>query len=571
MFLRTRPVAFALCSSLWLTSCAGYYNDEVRAPSNAEIEAARQVAPRQALQPGVFHMQRVSSAPTVRQEPRIRLRKPSLPPFDVAYVNRDVESVILELANAAGESVIIPVGLKGRTITLMHSGANFQQMLDLVLAKTGYHYNYNDGIWAITRYPVRTYQLEIGQSDRQGGLKEEESDSTTTSSSSSDDDDNGELKTEYTDELWKQVDTTLTELINVGKVGLPTVVGGGTVTTPQPQSPMVDNVPGNVILAPPRLDGLDDLPTPTAMTTPAPVAAPATTLYQAPDEVAEPWYRLTRSAGMLTVRAAPEAHRLIEDYLEQLQANLQKQILLEVRIVAITRDKTTRRGADVDVNVQKELADTFGFAGASPVSLTGITGGFLSGSAFDGDMDFIIQNLGKLGDVYTLSSPSLLARNNQISKVAVTRQLGFVETSVQQTTTSTGDIAISQRTDTARFRDVGTTVAAIPFIGKNRVQLRLRLSIADKTGDVQIRTQVGATSPVVNNVPEIATNVIDQDMVLDYGRIYAIGGVVEANTSIDSSYIPGLQNIPVLSELARVAENSKRDTEFLVFLKASRG
>ena len=100
--------------ALLLTGCAGY-EDEVRPPTGQELQDARQyIKARSVLREGVFHMQRIQTGSPVRVKEEIHLKKPDLPPFDVAYIGRDLESVVLELANAAGESVVVPQGLRGQ-------------------------------------------------------------------------------------------------------------------------------------------------------------------------------------------------------------------------------------------------------------------------------------------------------------------------------------------------------------------------------------------------------------------------------------------------------------------------
>ncbi|MFZ2587652.1 MAG: hypothetical protein WAZ18_06020, partial [Alphaproteobacteria bacterium] len=209
-----------LVASLVLSTTActqAYYNDEVKAPTEQALQDAREfMKPQSALREGVFHMQRIQQGSTVRVKDEIKLKKPDLPAFDVAYIGRDVESVVLELANAAGESVVIPQGLRGRTVTLVHSGANFEQMLDLVLSKAGYHYNYVNGVWYITRYPVRNYVLEIGQSNRKGSLSSKVELSPELAAGSSSGGGGSELDTDYSDQFWTEVKDALTDLVKIG-------------------------------------------------------------------------------------------------------------------------------------------------------------------------------------------------------------------------------------------------------------------------------------------------------------------------------------------------------------------
>lgn len=565
-----------LALALSVGACSEMYNDEILPPTEQELAEARILGPRSILQEGVFHMQKVQEGSSVRVKDRIQLKRPDLPPFDVAYISRDLESVLLEIANAAGESIVIPQGLRNRTITLVHSGADFEQMLDLVLRKAGYHYNYVDGIWYITRYPIRNYVLEIGQSDRQGTLKSsdelerETNDSSTASSGGS-----AALETTYSDEIWTQVESTIAQLINVGKTDLQQGVKSSSGAASG--SGQLLSGSSSDVLQPPSLIGEGDSAAFGTISeeggfTPEILTAPESNDHLVEEENVSPWYRLTKSAALLTVRAAPEAHRLIEDYLEQIQQSSNRQILVEARIVAVVHDKTTDRGVDWSqaTDAGNSVIATLGFRATTPVTDAAREGVFGSFVSPKGDLNAILQNLSSIADVYTISSPSMLVRNNQISRVSITRQLGYAETEVEQSTTSNGDVVIGSRTDTAQFKNAGTVMSVLPYIGRSRVQMRYRLSVASKSGDTAIQTSVGDEETITNLVPELSNNVIDQDMVLEFGRVYAIGGLIESSTGVDNTYAPLFNLIPGMSEVFQRATNRKQNTEFVVLLKVSR-
>ena len=626
-------------AALMLAGCASY-EDEVRPPTDQELQDARTtIKPKSVLREGVFHMQRIQTGSAVRVKDQIHLKKPDLPPFDVAYIGRDLESVILELSNAAGESVVIPQGLRGQTVTVVHSGANFIEMMDLVLSKAGYHYNYVNGVWYITRFPVRSYVLEIGQSNRKGSMVSKAELNPELAAGATTAGTNAELDTDYTDTVWAQVRETMAELIKVGNTSAgdrtlrATGVGvNGELLTASNIS--ATNVGANGLLPPPEQGGKADQTlfgangqavaqngtttnaygqpvnangtmtangtTTNAVTTidttsglnkiqsagsvgllgggtSTSMTTPGSTDHTSPEDNGQPWFRLTESAGLITVRASPEAHRQIEGYLSQVQEAAHRQIVVEARIVALIRDKTTTRGADIQLDgssITGSALNRLGFFADSRSALNPATslvqGGFFTMASNGGDMGLVLQSLSQLGDVYTVSTPSIMARNNQISRVAVTRQLGYAETEVNQNTTSAGDVVIGSRQDKALFKNSGTVMSVLPFIGKNGVQMRFRLSLATKAGETQIRTSIGTNDPVVNAVPELANNLIDQDMMLDYGRIYAIGGLVENNTTVNNEYEPNLRRIPGMGEIFQRAKNRGQDTEFLVLIKVSR-
>ena len=594
-----KKVCLLAALAVLAAGCSDTFRDEVQAPTAQEQADFKAFHPRSSLQQGVFHMQRVSQGSQVRVTQDIKLKHPELPPFDVAYVSRDLESVLLELANAAGESIVIPKSLRGKTVTVIHSGSDFRGMLDIVLSKAGYSYNYVDGVWYITRYPVRNYQLEISQSKRVGSLSSvvepgrEEADTQTQAIGSSG---ATELNTDYEDKIWDEVESTVGELVFVGSdvprsqraeakaqqaQAAATLAAATAAQGFSANGELVTN-PGQQVqlLPPPTLgdgSGKPNAQAP-AFTTPTPVAAPSSTDHLSPDDVAEPFFLLTKSAGVITVRAAPEAHRLVEEYLEQVQLALQRQIYVEARIVAVVRDKETNRGGSLSNTVDlgnplsRTILANIGFKASDPVTANSVVGGFMNLTSPEDDISLVLQLLSSIGDVYTLSSPSVMVRNNQLSRVAITQQIGYAETTVETNTNSAGETVIGQRTDEARFKNAGTVFSIIPFIGKSKVQMRVRLTIANQSGEVEVRTAVSADADgaVVNRVPQLTTNLIDQDMIMDYGRVYAVGGIVQSSTSDTSSYVPGFSQVPGMSEIFSRAVVNKKETEFVVLMRVSR-
>jgi len=577
-------------------ACAPTYQDEVMAPTEQELQKMREIHPRSALTKGVFHMKRVNSGSSVLVEPKIRLKRPDLPPFDVAYVSRDVESVLLELANAAGESIVIPPSIRGRTVTLIHSGANFPELLSLVLSKSGYHYNYVEGVWYITRYPVRNYLIEISQSDRSGSLISDLEIGNQADDSATDSAAVGSavpLDTTYAEKVWDDVVVVLEDLVLIGshlardpnqrasQAALSTAAGGDAAGGGDTEA----TPPVEVFqLPPPSFEGDDAVPDdadPFATTESGGIRPNEFVGSTRRDQFAfedkpEPFFRLTKSAGLITVRAAPEAHRLIEEYLEELQQSLQRQVYVEVRILAVIRDKNTDRGASLSQGVNlgdpfgTSILGTLGFTARTPVTGATTQGGFFNLGSSRNDLTFVMQSLSNLGDVYTISSPSMIIRNNQMGRVAITRQVSFVETEIETNTSDAGVTSISSRRDTVKTKNVGTVFSILPFIGKDKVQMRVRLTQAGESGETEVRTSIGAGDPVVNTFPILSNNVIDQDLVIDYGRVYSIGSVLETSTNVNHDYMPGLANIPGMSEVFQRARNRKQDTEFMVLMRVSR-
>jgi MSHA biogenesis protein MshL len=551
-----------LILTLVLGSCSAYYEEEVKPFSEQEIkDSMNKIKTQSSLKEGTFHMQPVSSTASVRVNENIKLKKPNLPPYDVVYIQTDLEDILLELANSSGETIVIPQSVRGRKVTLTHSGANFQDMLSLVLSKAGYSYNYSDGIWNITRYPVRNYVLEIGQSARTGSLDTSEisssssdssdssSSDSSSSSSSSDSDSGSDLETTYEDSLWTEVDDVLSELIKYGDFKSTRVENKDAETASEDT-----NTDNNFTI-------VDESNT---QDTKAKVKKLKNSEVILDDDNITPWYKITKSAGLITVRAAPEAHKQIEKYLEQTQESLHRQVFVEVRIVGISEAKNTDRGIQWTID---GLLNG-GFTPTSSVEASTISGGFLSVANSSEGFSGLIENMAKISDLQVISTPQILVRNNQIGYVKIVNELSYVTTETTTETTDNG--TVTSREDTVNNKDVGTILSVFPYIGKNKVQMRLRLSVAQQSGSVNVISAVAGGDPITNIVPNISSNILDQDMILDFGRLYALGGYIEDNRGINESYVPGFNQLPGFAELMRRSKNEGKKTRFLIFMKVNR-
>ena len=554
-----------LAFTLVLGSCSAFYEEDVQSMTEQEIQdAMNNIKAKSALKEGSFHMQPVSSTSSVKVEENIRLKKPNLPPYDLVYIQTDLEDILLELANSSGETVVIPQSVRGRKVTISHSGANFQEMLTLVLSKAGYSYNYSEGIWNITRYPVRNYVLEIGQSERTGSLDTSEistgggssdsssSDSSSSDSSSSDSSSSGsgDLETTYEDKVWTEVDEVIGELVKYGDFKT-TRTEKSTATADESESTNLDN--NFTIVDDENIQEFENKQ-----------KVLKTSDVVIDDDNIEPWYKVTKSAGLITVRAAPEAHKQIERYLSKTQESLHRQIFVEVRIVGIAENKKVSRGIQWSIDGMLEG----GFTPTNAIDQTGLTGGFLSFSDNSSGLDGIIENMAETNDLQLVSTPQLLVRNNQIGYVKITKELNYVTTETETETTDSG--TLTTRTDTINSKDVGTILSVFPYIGKNKVQMRLRLSVAQQSGSIKTISAVAGGDPISNEVPTTSSNIIDQDMILDFGRVYALGGYIEDSRDLGESYVPGFNQLPGFSELMKRAKNEGVKTRFVIFVKVNR-
>ncbi len=140
-------------------------------------------------------------------------------------------------------------------------------------------------------------------------------------------------------------------------------------------------------------------------------------------------------SGLLVVRASSRDQQNVEEFLRRAQRNLQRQVILETKILEVNLSEGFQSGIN-----WSQLA-SFGNAnitlGLQGDALSGPqdVGGVFSAAVNVGDFSGVLQLLETQGDVRVLSSPRVSTLNNQKAVIKVGTDEYFV-TDVSTTTTS---------------------------------------------------------------------------------------------------------------------------------------
>ena len=249
----------------------------------------------------------------------------------------------------------------------------------------------------------------------------------------------------------------------------------------------------------------------------------------------------------LLVRASETDFKILQQAVDQLDIR-PLQVLIEVMIVEVRRDRTFSFGADLFLPPQP--ADH----GNGTVDASSIGAGL-------GDIVIHLMNLGHAeinatlraaatkGDVQIISRPVLLASNNTEARLLVGSQVPFVQVSRSlPTDTPTRDQVI-------QYQDVGTKLTIRPTINQDGyVSLLIQQEVNQAT------TEVLFDAPVIST-REAATQVLVKD-----GQTIVLGGLRDRQRNATQTGIPVLSHIPILGGLFGSADRSTSETELYLFL-----
>lgn len=248
-------------------------------------------------------------------------------------------------------------------------------------------------------------------------------------------------------------------------------------------------------------------------------------------------------SNSLLVLASPHDYQTIEAAVEKLDQR-PLQVLIEVLIAEVRRDKNLALGTSVDVPVKNDDGVGFQLQGlsAGDVALQVLGIGSVGAST-------VLRALASSSNTRILSRPVVLAQNNQEARILVGDQRPFVQLFRSLPT----DQAV--RDQVVQYKNVGTELRIVPTINRDGyVNLQVRQEVSSATSEVQF----GA--PVIN------TRESDTQVLIKDGHTAVLGGLISHQTVDTNSGIPLLKDIPVLGGLFGSTSHRKIATELFILL-----
>ncbi|WP_223795717.1 pilus (MSHA type) biogenesis protein MshL [Marinobacter sp. F4216] len=280
-------------------------------------------------------------------------------------------------------------------------------------------------------------------------------------------------------------------------------------------------------------------------------------------------------AGLVMVRAGGEELRLVEEYLRRTELIMQRQVVLEAKILEIILDEGYQQGINwSDLQSGSSIvasdglpADFTAQALAGQAIRTSDIGGLFSASVRAGDFSALIQLLGEQGNVQILSSPRISTVNNQKAVIKVGTDEFFV-TDIDfddDNSTLTGSDSTSTSVELTPFFS-GISLDVTPQISDSgSITLHVHPSVSEVNDQEKVIT-IGERDVTL---PLAISTVRETDSVIraESGQIVVIGGLIQ-NTSDDSnSAVPFFSDIPVVGELFKQRRFQSRKSELVILLR----
>ena len=268
--------------------------------------------------------------------------------------------------------------------------------------------------------------------------------------------------------------------------------------------------------------------------------------------------------GVLIVRATGAQHEEVQRYLDEVRASSRRQVLIEATIVEVQLNDNYQAGIDWEAFAQDP---TWGFAqeligGTSAVTL-GAAPRFIA-SYTSGDLSASVRLLQQFGDAQVMSSPKVMALNNQTALLKVVENVVYFE--VSSNTTQAQTTAVTTFNTTAKSVSVGVVMSVTPQVSDtDEVTLTVRPTISRVIDFVEDPNP--SLTTVKNEVPEIAVREMESVLRIGSGQLAVLGGLMQDDIRRDSDAIPWISESELIGDVFRNRNNQFTKTELVIFLR----
>jgi len=281
-------------------------------------------------------------------------------------------------------------------------------------------------------------------------------------------------------------------------------------------------------------------------------------------------------ADTVVVRDFPENIERMREIINKMDRR-PRQVLIEATILQVTLEDDTSLGIDFNVLAGIDFRDLSSTdvgirdvtanmdptnegaaamnvpAAQRPFANVGQVGFVTPGAGLNvgvmtNNVAMFVRALESVTDTTVVGNPKILAVNKQRGEMMVGERLGYLTTTVTETSA----------VQTVEFIESGTQLIFRPFISNDGY---VRMEIHPEVSDGNI---VGAGT--ANPLPEETTAEVTCNVMVKDGHTIVIGGLFDETSSITRQQVPGLGNLPGLGWLFRNKSDETIRREVIILL-----
>lgn len=452
---------------------------------------------------------------------------PDLTLVSVSANGADLRMVLVAIAEQIGLNLVLDDGVQGEA-TLSVENVTAREALDALILSGGFDYAIRDGVLRVYDHDIQTRMFTLDYiTDVQIGatrLSASSGSGTSSSDGTSSDDGGGTsrvtIDSESSTDFWRDIVSGLEAIVFDGSVGRAEVATQGT----------------------------------NAMGGDAPVAT-------AERLVVHPL------SGTLVVTASFAKLNRVAEFLERVEGSVHRQVMIEARIVEVALRDEFRAGIDwSQIPTNGGVESVFGQDEFAAQQSLDPENRVFNLAFSEGDFNFLLDALAVQGDIRVISSPRVVALNNQKAIIKVAREESFFSQRIDYEEQPSGALVPILTVEPQRVT-IGLVLDVVPQIsGDGDIMMNVHPSITELVGE-DVFPPGADGADILANAPVLDIREVSTVVRVGHAQLLIIGGLMKDRLVEDIKSVPFLGSIPVLGHLFRRTDRVTERIELVVILK----
>lgn len=276
-------------------------------------------------------------------------------------------------------------------------------------------------------------------------------------------------------------------------------------------------------------------------------------------------------SGLIIVNATSRQHQDIAAFIDNVRSRSLAQVMIEATVVEVSLSDNYQSGVDW-ATISRNSGQIDFLQSVTGINLSDAPASVMTIDRTSGPdaIAATIRMLSEFGELRILSSPKIMALNNQAAMLRVVDNRVYFTVEVEPGVAATATTAGTPPTYTTEVHTVpvGFVMSVTPQISdSDQVTLNVRPTISRIVRFVNDPNPVLAESGVINAIPEIQIREIESILKVFSGQVAVLGGLMQDTLENSTAGLPVASRLPGIRNLFSYRNDTATKTELIVFIR----
>jgi MSHA type pilus biogenesis protein MshL len=280
-------------------------------------------------------------------------------------------------------------------------------------------------------------------------------------------------------------------------------------------------------------------------------------------------YIINKLASTVVVTASKTNLERVGQYLDLVRKVINRQVLVETKIIEVTLTDNLKFGLDWNAVIQKSGVGTINLGTTNFARVVPSVSPAFTIATTAADFTSTLNTIQELGEVRVLSNPRVSIMNGQTSLLSVGRKQSFIskaETTFNAATAGT----LGTTTFTVETSSVlsGIIIGIVPYVSENGdISLTITPITSDLVRLVPRRFGGDSSNSVEIDLPTVDIRELSTTVKVRNGQLVILGGLIASKESLTDNQVPVFGDIPLFGMLFKSRNKEWQRTELVVLLQ----